>query len=67
MYVSYMQTIIHEHDKEKWLVFGNLEIRITPKFERDFRALRGVLKSKKPAVGIVREMRENDRKQEARL
>jgi hypothetical protein len=61
-----MDTVIQEHDKEKWLVFGNLEIRITPKFERDFRALRGVLKSKKSAVSIVRGMREDDRRQEAR-
>lgn len=61
-----METLIHEHDKEKWLVFGNLEIRITPKFEKDFRALRGILRSKKSAVDIVREMRENDRRQETR-
>lgn len=61
-----MQSIIHEHDNEKWLVFGNLEIRINPKVEKDFRALRGSLKSKKSASSIVREMREFDRKQEAR-
>ncbi len=64
--MNFMETIIHEHDKEKWLVFGNLEIRITPRFERDFRGLRGILKSKKSAVSIVREMREDDRRQEAR-
>ena len=61
-----MESIIHEHDNEKWLVFGNLEIKITPKVEKDFRALRGSLKSKKSASSIVREMREFDRKQEAR-
>lgn len=54
-----METTLHEHDKEKWLVFGNLEIRITPRVERDFRALRGTLTSKKPAFDIIREMREN--------
>ena len=61
--MSYMETTLHEHDKEKWLVFGNLEIRITPRIERDFRTLRGTLTSKKSAVDIVRKMRENDREQ----
>jgi len=50
---------LHEHDKEKWLVFGNLEIRITHRVERDFRTLRGTLTSKKSAVDIIRKMREN--------
>ncbi len=35
-------------------------------FENTSHALRGVLKSKKSAVGIVREMREDDRRQEER-
>ena len=62
-----METTLHEHDKEKWLVFGNLEIRITPRIERDFRMLRGTLTSKKSAVEVIRKMRENDREQESRL
>lgn len=59
-----MDTVIHEHDKNKWLVLGNLEIHITSELKKDFRTLRGVLKSKKSAVNIIREMRDDDRKQE---
>lgn len=65
--MKYMETTRHEFDKEKWLVFGNLEIRITARVERDFRMLRGTLTSKKPAVDVVRKMREYDREQEAML
>lgn len=61
-----MDTVLHEHDNSKWLVLGNLEIHITSELTKDFKTLRGVLKSKKSAVNIIREMRDDDRKQETR-
>jgi hypothetical protein len=64
--MEHMDTVIQEHDKNKWLVLGNLEIHITSELKKDFKTLRGVLKSKKSAVDIIREMRDDDRVQEKR-
>lgn len=64
--MKHMETVIHQNDKNKWLVLGNLEIHITSEFKKDFKTLRGVLKSKKSAVNIIREMRDDDRIQETR-
>lgn len=62
--MKHMESVIHEHDKNKWLVLGSLEIHITSEFKKDFKALRGVLKSNKSAVNTIREMRDDDRIQE---
>lgn len=35
--MKHMDTNIHEHDKNKWLVLGNLQIHITSEFKMDFR------------------------------
>lgn len=64
--MEHMDRVIQEHDKNKWLVLGNLEIHITTELKKDFKTLRGVLKSKKSAVNIIREMRDDDRRQEKR-